>query len=407
MSEIDFHIIDISSEEDRIEQHSDIFQFAKIKKYKFDDADVKTRIHFVSASELFTYDSPEETNLEADYAISFLSYKYFQKKGEILSYVSLDNNVIGTKFFDDFIQKANVPLDSCLFGHRYNNKKTKMVFLYIFMEDLILYYDGHTTYVLYSKRLLDNRDSSLFTLLGIIKNYKTPVIRRNKIYVVYRSAHGFEKKDFDVRKRNINLKDNYNEEFPEISSEIVSKLNDKDKTGLVILHGEPGTGKTTYIRYLASQLKKNIIFIPPDMVNYITSPDFIPFLMDNSNSILIIEDAEPALQKRAGDSRSGAVSNILNMTDGLLSDCVNISIVATFNTAAKDIDEALLRKGRLLKSYKFDKLEIPKAQALMKKVGKDIEINSPMSLAEIYFYGDDSHPDTSFERRRVGLGFSK
>ena len=125
------------------------------------------------------------------------------------------------------------------------------------------------------------------------------------------------------------------------------------------------------------------------MVYHITAPEFIPFLLNNSNSILIIEDAEPALQKRSNGKQFGAISNILNMTDGLLSDCLNISIVATFNTSSKDIDEALLRKGRLLKAYKFEKLKIPKAQILMNKIWRDIEIKEPLSFAVFYFYEDD------------------
>jgi hypothetical protein len=159
---------------------------------------------------------------------------------------------------------------------------------------------------------------------------------------------------------------------------------------------------TTYIRYLAGKLKRNIIFISPDMVHSITAPEFIPFLLDNSNAILIIEDAEPAIQSRSGNERNGAVSNILNMTDGLLSDCLNISIVATFNTSTKDIDKALLRPGRLLKAYKFDKLEVGKSQALMAKIGKVAEVKKPMSLADIYFYGLDNR---SSEFQHIKPGF--
>ena len=160
---------------------------------------------------------------------------------------------------------------------------------------------------------------------------------------------------------------------------------------------------TTYIRYLAGKLKRNIIFISPDMVSHITSPEFIPFLMNNNDAILILEDAEPAIKKRQGEGRSGAVSNILNMTDGLLSDCLNISIVATFNTDMKDIDDALLRKGRLLKSYKFDKLSVEKSQALIDKQGIDMKVTSPMSLAEIYF-SEDENSGNEFQRKSVGFG---
>jgi ATP-dependent 26S proteasome regulatory subunit len=39
--------------------------------------------------------------------------------------------------------------------------------------------------------------------------------------------------------------------------------------------------------------------------------------------------------------------NILNNSDGLLSDELCIKFICTFNAPLKDIDEALLRKGRL------------------------------------------------------------
>ena len=109
------------------------------------------------------------------------------------------------------------------------------------------------------------------------------------------------------------------------------------------------------------------------MVDSITDPAFIPFLMSNNDSILIIEDAEPALEKRGNGGRSSAVSNVLNLTDGLLSDCLKISIVATFNTGIKNIDEALTRKGRLLMNYKFEKLSKEKSKKLLEKNGHSID----------------------------------
>ena len=160
---------------------------------------------------------------------------------------------------------------------------------------------------------------------------------------------------------------------------------------------------TTYIRYLTSKIKKNIIFIAPDMVDHITDPSFIPFLIKNNDTVLIIEDGEPALQSRDGNGRTGAVSNILNLTDGLLSDCLNISILVTFNMEGKDIDKALLRKGRLLKNYKFDLLSIEKSKALLKKLGNtNATVDKPMTLADIYYYESDNNSKT-YERKRVGF----
>ena len=231
----------------------------------------------------------------------------------------------------------------------------------------------------------------LYDILALLRGIRKPKVSKNKIYIVYKNQHGFDKIGFDVKKINVDLNENYNDEFEEISEKIIEGLNSKDKTNLVILQGEAGTGKTTFVRYLTSKLKKNIIFISPDMADSITDPAFIPFLMKNNDSILIIEDAEPALEKRNAGGRSSAVSNVLNLTDGLLSDCLKISIVATFNTNTKNIDEALLRKGRLLMNYKFEKLSIEKSKALLTKLGHDVDVKETMTLADICYYGTDNN----------------
>ena len=397
----------ILEDDDYVQHLSRIVDFRKIQPVKFDDPEIG-RIQFSSWKAFFSFDDVEEARFEGDYSVAYLLYKYHKKYKEIPKLLRFGNEVISGKFYDKFYHyMADHHAEAFDFSHTYDNKDMELQNFAVAMDRMLIYFDGHSSYLLYPDSYLENKESPLYTLLGVIKKYKLPRVFKNKIYVVFKTQHGFQKKPFDVKKRTTDLEMNYNEGFSEVSSEIITKLNNKKKTGLVILHGEPGTGKTTYIRYLAGKLKRSIIFISPDMVHHITSPEFIPFLMDNSDSILIIEDAEPALQKRIGDGRTGAVSNILNMTDGLLSDCLNISIVATFNTTTKDIDEALLRQGRLLKAYKFDKLEVEKAQYLMDCIGKgDVQVREPMSLAEIYFHGDDVNSD-EFERKSAGFDLSQ
>ena len=79
--------------------------------------------------------------------------------------------------------------------------------------------------------------------------------------------------------------------------------------------------------------------------------------------------------------------------------------MATFNTTTSEIDEALRRQGRLLREYKFDKLELKKAQDLMDKIGHgNVKVKEPMSLAEIYFYGDIITDENSGNsRKKVGF----
>jgi len=184
----------------------------------------------------------------------------------------------------------------------------------------------------------------------------------------------------------------------------LSKKNDK---GLVLLHGKPGTGKTSYIRYLITQLKKNVIFLPPNMATALTNPDLIPTLIDNPNSIFVIEDAENIILDREKGGNS-SVSALLNLSDGLLSDCLNIQIICSFNTDVSRIDSALLRKGRLIAKYDFQDLAIEKANKLSEKLGYEPNFTSPKSLAEIYNQDDKSFHELrklnpiGFQSRNVG-----
>lgn len=71
-----------------------------------------------------------------------------------------------------------------------------------------------------------------------------------------------------------------------------------------------------------------------------------PFFLENRNFVMVIEDAEELITSRE-EVRNSNLSMLLNLTDGLLGKSLGIQIIATFNTDVKNIDKALLRKGRL------------------------------------------------------------
>ena len=120
------------------------------------------------------------------------------------------------------------------------------------------------------------------------------------------------------------------------------------------------------------------------MAEMLSEPSIIPFLMDHKNSILIIEDAERVISDRQINGSSAGVSNILNLTDGILGDCLNIQVIATFNMRKEKIDQALLRKGRLIAEHKFEKLTVEETNNLLKFLGKDIIVDEGLVLADIY-----------------------
>jgi len=207
---------------------------------------------------------------------------------------------------------------------------------------------------------------------------------KGKLGLLYHDSNGFNTHDFTIPNPVIDFNLNYNQGFDKIHNDIFMALSISKSKGLVLLHGKPGTGKTTYIRYLINQVNKNKIFVPPNLTEMLSDPGFIPFLMRNPDSILFIEDAENVLRSRDDNHHNQAVSNILNITDGLLSDCLNIQIVATFNTNLKNIDSALLRKGRLIAQYEFTELRPDRAEKLADSLKVWLDDTENLTLSDIY-----------------------
>ena len=208
---------------------------------------------------------------------------------------------------------------------------------------------------------------------------------KNQFFIIASNQFGFTLKSSYIKEMDIDIELNYGKKFLPIHEKIYEKLKTENH-GLFLLHGEPGTGKTTYIRKLINLLsndEKTIIYVPSYMMSNVADPEFISFIGKFKNVILLLEDAENVLSNTINE-RTQAVSNILNMTDGLLNDYMDIQIIATFNTEAKLIDKALKRAGRLQVNYKFKKLTKTDANALSKKLGLDREFDEAVSLAEIY-----------------------
>jgi hypothetical protein len=130
------------------------------------------------------------------------------------------------------------------------------------------------------------------------------------------------------------------------------------------------------------------------MASAITNPYLINILIDNPNSIFVIEDAENIVVDRVKDGNS-SVSALLNISDGLLADCLNIQIICSFNTDLSKIDGALLRKGRLIAKYEFKELSKVKAQSLSDKLGYQTAMTQSMTLAAIYNQVDKDFDDSS------------
>jgi adenylate kinase len=220
-----------------------------------------------------------------------------------------------------------------------------------------------------------------------ITTMMTPLKERQRrepleINMVVHGRNKLELKAMEIKRTQLDMDLFYADDFKEIDGMIRKRLKKKNDKGIVLLHGLPGAGKTTYLRYLIGKIKKKILFLSPSVAGNLMNPEFISLLIDNPNVVVVIEDAENIIMDRKHNP-GPAVSNLLNISDGLLADFLNVQIICTFNSSLTLVDQALMRKGRLIAKYEFGKLNVEKSRRLSHYFGFDTVINRPMTVAEI------------------------
>lgn len=280
------------------------------------------------------------------------------------------------------------------------NKPEPINFIYFISDNIMLDIENGKCCILYQ----DVEKQIITNLQGDILKFYLEDKQVNKIYILSLVIDNIFPLELKVKKPTINFQLHYNEDFLPFHNKIFNTLKLKNKSGLYLLYGRPGTGKSTYIRYLVKSANKTAFFLTPNNIASLDAPSFTRFLLTCSDSIIVVEDAEKLLVNREEYSNS-AIATLLNISDGLLGESLGIQIICTFNTALTQIDKALLRKGRLIASYDFDYLTNDKIEALCEKLRIETpNLNDKYTLADIYHLSEKNrYEDVKPERKQIGF----
>ena len=224
-------------------------------------------------------------------------------------------------------------------------------------------------------------------LYNDIAHYFEPVKREEEIDFGIAAVDGsgsLYTNYYDFKPVNIDVKDNYNDDIP--YDRMVNILNSEESAELMLFYGEPGTGKSSLIKKFITEMpEKDFVFMDGTLLANVQQDRLMSYFMECQDTIFIFEDCEKILLNR-DHNYNPTMSILLNLTDGIISDILNIKIICTFNTALSNIDKALLRKGRLTLKYEFKKL----AKEKVKKLLPDENITQDMSLADIYNFKEEN-----------------
>ena len=191
---------------------------------------------------------------------------------------------------------------------------------------------------------------------------------RHNLNVVSLSNNSIELEEIKYDDIDIdNIEEYYSKQtFKDLSKWL--KKSKKQQSGLSILYGKRGTGKSSAIKYLATKLDRNLIFVPNNLVDLtINSSDFSKFLRKHENPILILDDCEMIFNEFFTKSNIIA-NNLMQLVDGLLSN--KLSIITIFNVEDKsEIDHNLIECNNLIDIVEFTDLSNSEANQLSELLG--------------------------------------
>ena len=301
-------------------------------------------------------------------------------------------------------EKLEKPYPSILFGDDLmiflyrNSKRNKNNKGPIYMRALFFTSDSYETAYSILNTILEKTNE-----LVIEEEIKDPSKTEISYSLVYTEEGGFYEDSFKkVKIDKIDLSE-FNQDLPD--DKIQEFIKDSYKSGILIFHGEPGCGKTSYIKYLIqTNQDKQFSYLGLDMLSNQDKLREYIISRQKDDLVIIIEDCEKLLQSRNYGSSNTTLSDILNISDGLIGDQTNTKFIFTFNSNLSSIDSALLRKGRLKCRYEFKPLQGERLRLLASKLGITLtveELNTGLPLCDLYNY--NSEVEVENIERKIGF----
>jgi hypothetical protein len=196
----------------------------------------------------------------------------------------------------------------------------------------------------------------------------------------YKAGNNIQNADFSIDTKMI-----FRPEFYPWIEDVDQYIKDFDESSanILLLLGDPGTGKTSFLRYIMQRFSKNAMTTYDESI-MAGDEIYITFISSRNFNYLMLEDSDLILGSRGHDSNA-TMSKILNAADGLVPLSKKKFIFTANIKDSSKIDEAFLRPGRCFDVLNFRPLTEIEAQAAAKSIGKTLDTKAKeYTIAEIF-----------------------
>ena len=186
------------------------------------------------------------------------------------------------------------------------------------------------------------------------------------------------------------------------------------KAPILVLQGEPGTGKTTFSKQILKTMKEKVLqkeehfkaLYSFDESVFLIS-DFYKKIIYDDYDVLVLEDINQVIHKNQYiEGEFNTINKFLSVTDGLISKYKKI-IITTNIDSKHQINTALTRPGRCFDVLNFRKLEGIEIDNLCDDCaqGLDLPVES-INVSEFYAKCDDEQ-NSDLIRDDIGFRVTK
>ena len=143
--------------------------------------------------------------------------------------------------------------------------------------------------------------------------------------------------------------------YPDIDIDKLVRQYTNANEPILMLHGEPGVGKTTFVKFMiANGDFKSAAYVKDPKV--MEDGEFWGELTGSNFDLIIFDDLDVDLLPRRKNTESTFMSQLLSYSDGIFTQG-KVKIIVTTNQSVKEIDSALVRPGRCFDFLRLNALK--------------------------------------------------